>query len=230
MIYTNYLFFKKRLKALGVADLPLDNNLTDDFSTAIRKLQASHGLEQVGYVGPQTLNLLVKNSYPELQVLPYKQTTIDEKLVINYIKSVQEIPAVKISTYLIFANESAHGRSGINSNYVGGQADVGRWNSQWDDVVYATTIKCESMTGNPRRFLVFNSWQLGIEFLVDRVQSRGLFIGGHVHPYSNMDVDNVEEFAKAYWDEWVVGDSSNPPSGQIADIVGLYKKAETYFT
>jgi len=228
-MYTNYEFFKQRLAALGIAHFPIDNSLTPEFTAAITSLQKSHGLEPVGYIGPKTLDLLVANAYPELPAIPYVHTSVPEQAVIDYLNSVQETPEVKRSAYILWANESAHGKSGINGNYVGAQADVARWPSQFDDTVYATTIKCENMTSNPRRFLVFNSWQLGIEFLINRVQSRGLFIGGHAHPYSNMDVDDVEEFAKAYWDEWVEGDHSDPPAAEVADIVGLYKKAAAYF-
>ncbi len=167
----------------------------------------------------------VKNAYPELPEVAYQRTSIDENQVAQYIDSLDFPLEVKRATYIFFVNESGHGAVGINNNYGGIQADGARWASIWDSKIVATTVTPETMTGNERRFCVFDKWEFSIDLLLNRIQSRGIYIGGHAHPYANFDVTDVADFAKAYWQELVEGDQSIPPASQVADIEGLYNKA-----
>lgn len=171
----------------------------------------------------------VKNAYHELKEVPYQKTTLDENQVIQYINSLKFPVEIKRATYIFFLNESAHGKAGVNNNYGGIQADGARWASVWDSKIVATTVTPETMTGKQRRFCVFDKWQSSIDLLLNRIQSRGIYIGGHAHPYANMDVKTVEDFAKAYWQEWVRGDKSLPSASEVEDIIGLYNKAVNYF-
>jgi len=166
-----------------------------------------------------------KNAYPELPEVPYQKTTIDESTVVDYINSLDFPVEVKRATYIFFANESAHGSFGINENYGGIQSDGARWAIEWDSRIVATTVTPETMTGNERRFCVFDQWQSSIDLLLNRILSRGIYIGGYAHPYANFTVNDTAGFATAYWQEWVEGDQSTPPASQVTDIEGLYNKA-----
>jgi len=173
--------------------------------------------------------MTVKNAYPELKEVPFVKTQIDEQLVIAYIAAMPILREIKRAAYIFFCNESAHGKAGVNDNYGGIQADGSRWNKMFDTMIVATTVTPENMTGDERRFCVFDKWQSSIYMLVYKVQQRGIFIGGYAHPYALMEPHNPADFAKAYWDEWVKGDSSTPPTGEVEDIVNQYNKAAQLF-
>src|SRR5437773_2648163 len=82
------------------------------------------------------------------------------------------------------------------------QADVGRWNARWDERIMGNCIIAENInvkpTGKGRRFVVFTTWQDSIDFIIDRVQARGLYIGGTTHLIVKMHVVSVKAFALAY--------------------------------
>ena len=45
---------------------------------------------------------------------------------------------------------------------------------------------------------------------MNRVLSRGLYIGGRTHVVLDMAVNDEEALARAYHEEWVVGGGGNP--------------------
>jgi len=63
--------------------------------------------------------------------------------------------------YCIFRNESANGKSGVNNNYAGIQADVGRWKNIPGQPI-ATSVRIDS--GN----------QISYELLCVKVTERGM--------------------------------------------------------
>lgn len=170
------------------------------------------------------------NYYPELPVVPVKSTTVNRQLVINYLQQLNEPVAVKRAAYFFFAQEAGHGTKGINNNYAGVQADSGRWGSPWDAVFAATTVAKENGTSKTRRFVVFDTWQKSIDFLVERVKKRGLYIGGFANPRVNMPIATVNDFVRAYYKEWVTGNAKAEPSAtQFSNLTSVYNSAAKLF-
>jgi hypothetical protein len=173
---------------------------------------------------------MVKNAYPDLPEVPYQKTLVSEPDVVTYLQSSALKTEIKRATYVVFAIESAHGTKGVNNNYAGIQADGSKLPAQWASKVVATCTTPENMTGKQRRFVCFDSWKDSVDYLADRVQSRGIYIGGIAHPYSkNLQVMNPTDFGRAYWKEWVQGDNSEPPADEISMYVSLYQKASFLF-
>lgn len=179
----------------------------------------------------------VKNCYPELQVIPYKKTALPESDVIAYIKKLPYNTEVKRTVYAVSYNETAGFNAGILTNYAGIQGDNARWRHSWDGVIKGTTVKNENMTGNPRRFLVFDKWQSSIDMLAFYMNSRGIYVGGNAKDYANINpIKNAEELYLAYVRAWVYGDINYTPKpkkehepNENADFVKLYNKAAKIF-
>ena len=67
------------------------------------------------------------NAYPELPSLPFQRTSAAMTDVIAALKASTTLLEIKRAGYVIFRNESGNGSKGINNNYIGAQADSGRW-------------------------------------------------------------------------------------------------------
>lgn len=172
----------------------------------------------------------MKNAYPELPELPYLKTKVSEALVIEYIESRPLITEVKRAAWILFAIESGHGKKGVCNNYVGAQADGNRLASRWDVHIVGTCITPENMTGQPRRFVCFDSWKASVDFVINAVVARGMYVGGMSHPYSkNMPVKTPTDAGRAYWKEWVTGSNTEPPQSELDDFISLYKTASGHF-
>lgn len=132
----------------------------------------------------------VKNAYPELPEIEFKRTKADMNLVIAFAKSLvgkYTIDTVRMA-YAIFRNESANGTKGVNNNYAGIQADVGRWKSLPGTPI-ATCTKVDSGNAN-RRFLCFSDqdgYKICFELLCVKITSRGMV---SVDDYFNKWVGN----------------------------------------
>lgn len=173
---------------------------------------------------------MVKNVYPEKPVLTYKKTSVPMTEVIAYLRSLKLVEPVKIAAYIMFRYESANGKKGVNNNYAGIQADNSRWPEKFDKNIVGTTVLKENRTGKERRFVVFDSWQTSVDMLIDRVVARGLYVGGYAQRIAKMNVKDPEDFARAYYKEWVVGSKNYEPGAQsIDDILYMYKQGNTLF-
>jgi hypothetical protein len=169
---------------------------------------------------------MTKNCYPNLPIVPYKRTSIDMDSVIAHIKSTNYSNDVKRSVYTLFRIESGNGKSGVNNNYIGLQTDNARWEDEISEKIISTCFKIENMTGKERGFACFESFKDSIDILEFKVVDRGLFIGGKSHPYSNMNITNVEDLSKAYTIEWVTGDpAARPSSDEMKDFKSIYSQA-----
>jgi hypothetical protein len=168
----------------------------------------------------------VHNAYPELPVLGFARTTVRMTDVAQYISNATIKTPVKRAAYVIFRNESAAGQNGINNNYIGLQADGDRQSEKWTPFFSGTCIHAESMTGKLRRFICFRDWKPCIDILADKVNSRGLYVGGFAHPYANMQVDTDDDWPLAYWREWVEGSSTAQiPDADKNDLLKQYRAA-----
>lgn len=172
----------------------------------------------------------VKNVYPEKPEIPYKKTSVPMADVIAYLQSLELVAAVKIAAYIMFRNESANGKSGVNNNYAGIQADNSRWAEKFDKKIVGTSVKVENMTGKERRFAAFDSWKTSVDFLIDRVISRGLYVGGYAQKIAKMQVQDTAGFARAYYKEWVTGNkNAEPDADTLAGIKSMYRQGADLF-
>ncbi|PUZ25389.1 hypothetical protein DCC81_13925 [Chitinophaga parva] len=170
------------------------------------------------------------NAYPELPVLEYEQTSVPMEDVISYLAGQDAPREIKRSVYIIFRNESANGTRGINNNYAGAQADGARWSSIFDDMLAGVVEKEEAKTGKVRLFLAFYSWENSVDFLLNRVSSRGIFIGGYARLIAKMEVDTPDHLVTAYFRDWVMGDATYKVSAEEkANFLSMYKQATELF-
>jgi hypothetical protein len=150
----------------------------------------------------------VHNAYPDLPELPYLRTSVAMTDVVTQLGKLTASTPVKRSGYVIFRNESGAGKKGVNNNYIGLQADGARQAKKWTPFIAGTCVHAENMTGKLRRFICFKDWSTCLDILTDKIDSRGLYVGGYAHPYAKMQINSPEEWPLAYWREWVQGDGA----------------------
>lgn len=172
----------------------------------------------------------MKNAYPEKPMLPFRRTAVSMDTVVAIIRSMGYPPEVKRACYMIFRKESGNGRSGINENYSGFQADAGRWPPKYDPLIAGVVLKTENGTNKPRLFLAFQHASGCLTMLLDRVQQRGLYIGGHTTKIVDMEVKNVTDFARAYKKEWAAGSPlAEPTPEDVNGFASMYRQAAGFF-
>lgn len=170
------------------------------------------------------------NYYTDKMPIPYMRTQVEMPAIVSYMKQSIEGKEIIRSAYIMFRNESANGRSGINNNYIGAQADSGRWPAKWDAHITGIVRKNEGRTGKERLFIAFDSYQTCIDFLIDRVKSRGLYIGGHCNRIVDMDVTSIDGLCAAYYKSWVEGKAEYVPTeSEKSDFTSMYRQAEKIF-
>lgn len=168
----------------------------------------------------------MKNSYPELKVVPYQKTKVSMALIIQYLTLLDIPKEVKRAAYIFFRNESANGTSGINNNYGGFQADSGRWPERFNEDFTGVVIKKENQTGKERIFLAFKDWETSVDMLVNRLKERGLYRTGRTWRIVPMFLVDKRTFAIAYYREWVTGNAKyNPTHVQIKNFTSMYDQA-----
>lgn len=151
--------------------------------------------------------------------------------VIKYLQSLPIPVEIKRSVYVIFRNESANGRSGVNNNFIGFQSDSGLWQSKYNKYFVGTTVLTENRTGKKRGFLCFSKWQDSIDILADKVSGRGLFIGGVTNFITKTKITDKGELAVAYLKEWVTGSNKYvPTTTEITSFVSMYNQAMKLFS
>ncbi|MEJ0015733.1 MAG: hypothetical protein WDN25_04055 [Acetobacteraceae bacterium] len=172
----------------------------------------------------------MKNSYPELPVLAFRRTSVAMADVIAHLAGLPVPTEAKRSAYVMFRNESANGAKGINNNYVGAQADSGRWPAAFDARIVGTVAIAENGTGRPRIFVAFRSWTDSVELLIDRVLQRGLYVGGRTHKVITMAVASKRDLARAYHKEWVTGSATAEPGTEaVSSFLSMYDQAVRLF-
>lgn len=170
------------------------------------------------------------NYYPELPYQPYQRTSIEMGAVIDALKKFDVSREIKISAYIIFRMESGNGRSGINNNYVGAQSDSGRWPDSLNQYITGWTKINERMTGKERLFLTFADVSGSLAFLIDRIQSRGLYVGGYCNVITNMFINDADDWAIAYYRSWVTGSkTAKIPDSERNGILSMYRQGECIF-
>ncbi len=170
----------------------------------------------------------MNNAYPELPQLPFQRTSTTMDDVVKALIAQPGATEMKRAGYVMFRNESGNGAKGINNNYVGAQADCQRWPAALTPNFAGTVTLAENGTHVQRIFLAFFGLDGCISFLMNRVSSRGLFIGGTTHLVLTMQIESPTDLAVAYHREWVTGSAtSNPSSGELLSFLNMYQQAST---
>ena len=154
-----------------------------------------------------------KNFYSEFAEIPYKRTSIDMPTVVVFAKSLvgkYPIEVVRMA-YVIFRNESANGKSGVNNNYIGLQADNAKWEGLDLTNVVGTLVKVDG-AGDSRRFICFNEngYKTCFDFLCYKIQQRG-----------------IKDY-RSYQDHWVSNPKEDTPEAK-ADFNSLMSSAMKAF-
>lgn len=140
------------------------------------------------------------------------------------------IPEIKRMAYIMFRNESGNGKSGICNNYCGFQADSGRWAAIHDSSIEGIVKKVENGTHLERLFLAFYDVSGCLDMLNERVQGRGLYIGGKTHRVLTMQINSVNNLCRAYKKEWVTGNATAEPDATfLANFTSMYNQAVKLF-
>jgi hypothetical protein len=164
----------------------------------------------------------VKNSYPDLPVIAYRKTTIDMPTVVAFAKGLVAKFKLEVirTAYCIFRNESANGKSGVNDNYIGLQADVGVWPGLSLANVVGTCVRVDG-AGDTRRFICFNDngYKVCFDFLCSKVLERGMYIGAS-------GVSDAEGLYDSYQKHWVSDPKEDTPAAK-KDFVSLYQSSVT---
>lgn len=173
----------------------------------------------------------MRNAYPELPVVPYRKTTVPMSLAIEALKRLDVPTEVRRAAYIMFRNESANGQKGVNENYAGLQADGSRWPDSLTKWIAGTVVLPENQTGKQRRFLAFDHVDGCLAFLCDRVQSRGLYIGGMTHLVLRMEIQTPTDLCRAYQKEWVKGSATaEPDAAALSGFLSMFEQAQGFFT
>jgi hypothetical protein len=142
------------------------------------------------------------NAYPDKKQVPYKKTVVPLISVVEYMQTIAIPVEIIRSAYFMFRNESANGRAGINNNYIGMQADGAHWPSQFDSWITGVVTKKEN-NGEVRLFLALSSWKNSIDILLDRVESRGLYVGGFERLVTKRPISEQTTLQEAYRMKWI---------------------------
>jgi hypothetical protein len=168
----------------------------------------------------------MENAYPDLPRLAFHRTSVAMADVVTTLQASSALLEAKRAGYVMFRNESGNGAKGINNNYIGAQADSGRWPDSLTDGFAGTVTIKENATNRQRIFLAFKTLAGNIDFLMNRVLSRGLYVGGHTHRVLVMSVDDEEALARAYHKEWVTGSAGSEPSAnEQTAFLSMYHQA-----
>lgn len=172
----------------------------------------------------------VPNAYPELPEVLFARTTVAMPDAIDALRAVDALAEVQRTAYIIFRNESSNGRSGVNNNYAGVQADGSRWPPELTHLFAGTVVLPENGTGKTRRFVAFADAGDCLAFLCNRVQSRGLFVGGTTHLVVTMTIRTPTDLARAYQKEWVRGSAAAEPDAEALEgFLSMYWQAQGLF-
>jgi hypothetical protein len=173
----------------------------------------------------------MKNYYEDKPIVPYRKTTVEMPAVVEYLKKAEVPPEVKRAAYIMFRFESGNGSKGLNDNYVGAQADSGRWPAKFDDVITGVVKKIENGTRKERLFLQFASFGAGLDFLLERVENRGLYVGGFERLITKKPVPDARRLAIAYKKSWVHGSNKyKPTEAEISTFLSVYRQAAKIFS
>jgi hypothetical protein len=174
----------------------------------------------------------MKNFYSDKPVVAFEAVNVGMPALIDAIKSADAPKEVKEAVYIIIRNETGNGHSVVNGTNPGGvQSDSGKWPDKWDSAIAATCVMKENRTGNERGFVVFDSLENGVAFMCERIQARGLFVGGYADHIAKMHINSGNDLASAYYKEWVEGDAQyHIKDDELNEFLSMYNQAVKLFS
>lgn len=173
--------------------------------------------------------MAVVNAYSEKPLLPYRKTVVSMDDVIECLGNLEVDEEIKRAAYVMFRNESANGTCGINENYTGIQADSGRWPAEFDESIVGVVKKQENK-GIIRYFIAFANVNGNINMLINRVQKRGLYVGGSTYKIWPQQISDSTTLARAYYKEWCKGSANAEPSAlEVKNFISMYRQATQLF-
>jgi hypothetical protein len=117
----------------------------------------------------------VKNSYPFLPEVRYQRTSVVWTKFVEYAKTLRYSKDYVAMGLAIIAQETSYGAKGINHNYGGIQADVGKWSGI--SVEPNSTIVLVDSGGKKRRFLGWSEsggYKASLDLAVLKAQQRNM--------------------------------------------------------
>jgi hypothetical protein len=173
-----------------------------------------------------------KGVYPELPLLPFKQTNPSIREVADTLISIMRANPTKVNLQLARSvlataiNEQGFGANikGFNYNFFGIQSDIGkRWHLGpiFTNISLAgQVIALEGSTKNYRAYLAFSTLKDTLEFTLDAHQRK------HFDTEVSLRANDSMEYAKVYTNRWY----NNGPQSQsfIVSKSAAYVKAKQY--
>jgi hypothetical protein len=163
-----------------------------------------------------------KNFYPKYPEIAVKKTSVDMPTVVSFAKTLlnKYHKEVVRTAYCIFRNESGNGKSGVNNNYGGIQADCGVWEGLDPTNINGTCVMKDN-AGDVRRFICFNEkgYQACFDFLCYKINQRGMYIGAE-------GVHTPDDLYNIYQKKWVANAKEDTAAAR-ADFKSLYHSSLT---
>ena len=136
---------------------------------------------------------ILSTSYPELPSLsPPPSNELPYKEAVEILNTITTPSIAKAVFAVLFAEASKSGqafRSAGGYNYAGVQTDAGRWSTKASSYIKARYVRKDAV--KKREFAVFNDNKAFLNFMVDRITSKG-FVG-----------DNGDKWTERYLNSWV---------------------------
>ncbi|KAI0243872.1 hypothetical protein L0F63_006391 [Massospora cicadina] len=133
--------------------------------------------------------------------------------------------------FTTYRKKSGNGRKGVNNNYAGIQADGARWPAVHDAKIIGTVIKKENVTGKERIFVAFESYTDSLDFTIENITRRGLYIGGTPFKFHKELINSPTDLMIAYKKEWVIGSSKYAVNeSELKGFISMYRQSEIIFT
>jgi len=174
----------------------------------------------------------VKNYYPELPKVPFAATQVPMSDVIHYLQGKGINKEILRAVYCVFRNEGGNGTKGICNNYGGIQCDSGRWSPDTlSHYFIATTYQVENLRHTMRGFLCFASYETFLDFLIDKITQRGLYIGGTInYETDHTTIANIDQWVDQYEKVWVEGDvKAVGDTDEKQEFESMYHQATALF-
>ena len=173
----------------------------------------------------------MKNYYPLKAIVPFHSVSVEMGVIIDAIRASEMPVEIQRAVYILIRNETGNGKSVVNGTNPGGvQSDSGQWPEKWDSSIVATCVMNENRTGNQRGFVVFNNLKTGIAFMCERIQARGLYIGGFAKKIAQLQIVSVNDLASAYYKEWVEGSAIyHIKDSELNDFILMYNQSKKIF-
>ena len=174
-----------------------------------------------------------KNSYAGiLPTLNYIGTPVSKADLLQYIDSTNYSVEIKTAVMTIVVQEVDNDSTGtikigVNNNMVSAQGDGNKWDKSYNKYFTGVTFT------KSRWFMCFDTWQHSVDFMLDRVKVRGMYIGGYAPMYAKTTINNLDTFITAYQQEWVEGRhilSAPIDQKQKDSLSSIYNHAYKYFS